>query len=396
MTTTALLLALVATAAPVAHVVWIVEDNDAPLFEDELDRVKDALSQSVEQQFPERFVGVRAADERRARSLVENRQLKQGGPRCAEAPSLAEALAVAHPNVLEGRLVFSCTEGSCSVQATVYGERYAVHEEPPRKVLFERTITVLEPKLIDRWLSLVSEATNAWAPRAPPAAEGFLMGALGGMVPSGLSLRSAHGFGVSVTDAQLQKELKQAGKCTEEFTRVVLELSPSGGVSRCEAASSCACGAFSKLRLEKGDAGRRVVLETQWGHPSALDGALGLRGTGSGRVFGLGGAGLGSSDPNAVARVSSSRSSYDEDPSRLSDRAKLLARCFGKGRKAARFEVRSVLSSTGKPTSTRAAGRDLTDAERACVEKVAGAFSYRCPDAEGDEAAVEFSVWSGP
>ena len=181
MTTTALLLALVATAAPVAHVVWIVEDNDAPLFEDELDRVKDALSQSVEQQFPERFVGVRAADERRARSLV-----------------------------------------------------------------------------------------------------------------------------------------------------------------------------------------------------------------------GLGGADLGSSDPNAVARVSSSRSSYDEDPSRLSDRAKLLAPCFGKGRKAARFEVRSVLSSTGKPTSTRAAGRDLTDAERACVEKVAGAFSYRCPDAEGDEAAVEFSVWSGP
>lgn len=369
-----MLLAMLLAAAP-APVLWLEVRNDAPLFRDETAQVVEAVSRSLEA--TGRFKVIIPEEEKAGRALAARGRLVAKGPICAAAPSEAETLNAAFPGLLVGTLTLSCTQDGCSLSASVSDQRYRVHTFSPGKVVVQQWAHVADPTQVASWKQALAPEPAAWAPELPAGGGtsiGLGMMGIGGIA---VSLSRLQGFQLerqpTISDFTPQ-ELARVAKCGGKGSApVVLGIDAKGGVTRCEAPLPCQCAELTKHRFPAAKGTGRVVLQLEHGSALAFPG---------GSPF---------SEQGRVAVVQGGVT-YDEPGERGRARGTALLKCFAKGRDGLTFEVRSALDETGRPQSAKVTGNALGPEERACVEKTALGFTYRCPDAPGDEVWGKFSV----
>lgn len=378
-----------------------IRQSDAPLFEDELARVREAAIARFVSTSRGKFTPV--TDERIAalRAVAKSGKLREDGPVCAAPPTEAAAIRAAFPDSVLGEGALLCSGEQCNGSFSVRDERYSEWVTAPSEVLSELSPSPKNPARVDDWIAAIGADT----PAAPaPAMEG--MGGVGyGMAlgdgPIAVAWSFRFGFSAGAAEPDFKPESTVANaKCQfpkMESITMVLSVGGDGAVTRCEVRdekagldAACVCKAYSEHRFDASDHERRLRL---WIGRTAGPPAASPPKSTNGETIGLGGG----AKRNGVL-VMQQGGSAAEPFDAAKAREDALVGCFAarKGTASGRvnFAVVSTLDERGGITHTtlRAPKEALNDAETKCIGDVAKRFLFTCPEQAGEEAELLFTA----
>jgi hypothetical protein len=356
---------------------------DAPLFAEELAKVRAAVVRALEANEALPVEVLSASRLATLHAVAKAGKLREGGKKCAVAPTEDDVILAAHPKVLSGTFSLPCLGARCNLDVAVVPFEFGTRQFGTAPLL-EAGGTPSDPTSVPSWEQTIASDDNE--PRAGKATTGggVGLGARGGLLGEfSFHVRGAFGFAKTPTDESFAGVVAKAKECgTKTAGQLLLAVDAKGKVTRCEAESPCLCRVFSKQTFDAGAEGRRLVAFVQ--EAGELGGSPGAVGWGSaGLLPGPNGPRVRPSSKQRVRR----RSDGNERP-----RERALSACFGKEGARATFELHSTLDETGRVTAARLDESDLTEEQSTCVLGVAKTLGYRCPDAAGDVVQVRYDV----
>ena len=381
---------LAPAVAPARAAVLLAGSMEAPLFSDELARVRAAVAKKLDGNvvFPVRTLSPERMAELTA--VARSGKLRADGPKCAAPPSEAEVLHAAYPDLVVARWSLICVGDQCNAHIEARAEPYRMHSvvgrSAPALLLLP---SATDPTSVADWEAVIA-ADIVVKPEGGLGGGGIAMG-IGGLVSGDGPMRvgriDAFHFDVSPEAADFAREEKAVAACTERarVASALLAIGRDGRVTRCEergAKSGCYCAAFSRHDFGKATVERRAVIEL----------ARAGRG-GPDRIAPFVPMGAPPRRPPAV-HVEQSGVTFDEPFAQRAPREAALEPCFVSGNDL-ELDLESKLDARGTVTAVRITkgGKLLGDTERACVEAAAKTFVYRCPDQPGDVVWGRFSVF---
>jgi hypothetical protein len=253
---------------------------DAPLFAEELAKVRAAVVRALEANEALPVEVLSASRLATLRAVAKAGKLREGGKKCAVAPTEDDVILAAHPKVLSGTFSLPCLGARCNLDVAVVPFEFGTRQFGTAPLL-EAGGTPSDPTSVPSWEQTIASDDNE--PRAGKATTGggVGLGARGGLLGEfSFHVRGAFGFAKTPTDESFAGVVAKAKECgTKTAGQILLAVDAKGKVTRCEAESPCLCRVFSKQTFDAGAEGRRLVAFVQ--EAGELGGSPGAVGWGS-------------------------------------------------------------------------------------------------------------------
>jgi len=367
---------------------------DAMLFHDEQAKLDAAARAALAAQTDVPVALVSEADIAKLEKLVAAGRVREGGPKCAKAPTLERATRLAYPDAWGARAETACMGSECTLWLYLRepaeildwreADRWTVRGEASVNVQAVTDVAVLEREL--RALKLEK-----------PGDKGVEGGVMGGLIGHGfgmgsggpphrhllLDIEAAGPWTAPPALKDLEGEQKKFDACPGTkglFEELLIDVDAKGKVDRCETeAPKCLCDVIRGHAFAAGPPLRRA--RVRFGDSGGM-----------GFGHGIGGR-IGDRKREVLVLVRGYGSNFGDDSDVMHEHDKELKACFAPTDKKERFDANVEMTVDERGTVTEAhvgKGKDrMNDKEAACVSKWARSLAFSCETAGGDPAHLQ-------